>query len=176
MTEETQETQETPQIPEEQVEAPEIQQESEAVDSTPTLEDYNKLADTKKQLSARLAKAEAELKKAKAQPEVKETNQTPVGLTREEAILIAKGTSEVLIEKASLIARANNIGLLEAMKDPLIEAFSEKLKADEKKAKAQLGASSGGSGNTGSYGANKATRLEDAVGMTEEEHRKAIGF
>jgi hypothetical protein len=173
MTEETQEL-DTPQNPE-PAEAPEITETPESVDTTPTLEDYNKLADTKKQLSARLAKAEAELKKAKAQPEVKETN-TPTGLTREEAILIAKGTSEVLIEKASLIAKAQNISLLEAMKDPLIEAFGDKLKADEKKAKASLGASSGGSGNTGSYGKNQAARLEDAVGMSEEEHRKAIGF
>jgi hypothetical protein len=172
MTEETQVDQDTSK-PEEQVEAPETT--TPEVDNVPTLEDYNKLADTKKQLSARLAKAEAELKKAKAQPEVKETN-TPTGLTREEAILIAKGTSEVLIEKASLIAKAQNISLLEAMKDPLIEAFGDKLKADEKKAKASLGASSGGSGNTGSYGKNQAARLEDAVGMSEEEHRKAIGF
>jgi hypothetical protein len=136
--------------------------------STPTVEDYEKL---RKENATLVAQKEHWKKKAttiKVEEPIK-INETPTGLSREEAILIAKGVSETVINEASVIAKAKNISLGDAMKDPLIEAYSQKIKADEKKEKAQLGASKG----SGKYG---GVDLINAVGMTEEEHRKAIGM
>jgi hypothetical protein len=161
MTEETQESQDSS-IPAEQAEAPEIQQESEEV-ATPTLEDYNKLADTKKQLSARLAKAEAELKKVKLTPKT-ETNQTntPPTLSREEAILFARGYTEQEVELASKLALVNKVSILEAVEDDYVKTKIEKRLQKERSEKASLGASSG----------NPRYQAEKPISqMTEEEHR-----
>lgn len=135
-----------------------------------TIADHaKKLEAQNKQLYERAKKAEATAKTLKIETKpINQPNET-VGLSREEAILIAKGTDERIIDKASKIAKAEGITLLEAMKDEAIEAFSEKLKADEKKRKAQLGASGGGSSTS-------SEDLTQKVGMTREEHRKAIGM
>jgi len=132
-----------------------------------TVEDYKKLQQKNKELYERAKTAEALAKAAKSAP-LKETNETP-GLTREEAILIAKGVSEDVINEAAGIAKAKGITLSEAMKTPIIEAFISKIKADEKREKAQLSASGGTS-------KSHNIDLINAVGMTEEEHRKAIGM
>lgn len=135
------------------------------------------LAEKNKQLFARAKKAEDEAKKLKqaleeAKTKTQETNtqtNTTVGLTREEAILIAKGTDERVINEASVIAKAKNIPLLDAMKDPLISAYSSQLEAEAKRAKAQLGASKGGGGSDNGD-------LTQRVGMSRDDHKKALGF
>lgn len=141
-----------------------------STDNTPTLEDYNALQKKNKELFERAKKAEAQAKVAKSTPIIKEIKETPTGLTREEAILIAKGVNEDVINQAAIVAKAKGINIKEAMKDPLIEAYASKIKADEKSEKAQLRASqSGGSGTDN-------RDLSQRVGMTEEEHKKAIGM
>lgn len=135
-----------------------------------TVEDFKALEKKNKELYERAKKAEALAKEAKSKPLIKETNETPTGLTREEAILIAKGVNEDIINQASLVAKAKGVSLMDAMKDPLIEAYASKIKADERREKAQLGTSKSG----GSRGDNGD--LTQRVGMTEEEHRKAIGM
>ena len=105
----------------------------------------------------------------KKEAEINKPNEPTIGLTREEAILIAKGVPDEIINQASLVAKAKGVSLSEAMKDPLIEAYSEKIIAEEKKGKAQLGPATSGP----TY---KGVPLEQAVGMSEEEHRKAIGM
>lgn len=141
-------------------------------DDTPTLEDFIKLKETNAKLYERAKKAEEAAKAAKEtkkdSPNLK-TNETSNGLTREEAILIARGVSEDVINEANDVARAKGITLSEAMKTPLISAFIEKKEAEEKRSKAQLG-SSNYSGKAGSKD------ITQAVGMTEEEHRKSIGM
>jgi hypothetical protein len=134
-----------------------------------TLEDYKALEKKNKELYERAKKAEALAKVAKSKP-INKTNETPTGLTREEAILIAKGVNEDIINQAAIVAKAKGVSLMDAMADPLIEAYSAKIKADEKREKAQLGASR----SSGSRGDNGD--LTQRVGMTEEEHRKAIGM
>lgn len=135
-----------------------------------TVEDFKALEKKNKELFERAKKAEALAKEAKGKPLIKEIKETPTGLTREEAILIAKGVNEDVINQAALVAKAKGVSLMDAMKDPLIEAYASKLKADEKREKAQLGTSKSG----GSRGDNGD--LSQRVGMTEEEHRKAIGM
>lgn len=157
----------------EQIEVEELTEETSEEETTLTVEDYKKLERKNKELFERAKKAEAlvkEVKETKKPAETLKTNETPVSLSREEAILIAKGVDENVIEQASLIASAKGISLNDAMKDPLIEAYTENIKAREKREKAQLGASN----NSGVY-VNKGD-LSQRVGMTEEEHKKAIGM
>lgn len=137
-----------------------------------TLEDYHKKDAANKALYQRVKKAEKELKDLKANKGSEtplKTNETSNSLTREEVILIAKGVPEDVINEANDVARAKGITLSEAMKTPLISAFIREKEAEEKRSKAQLG-SSNYSGKTGSKD------ISQAVGMTEEEHRKSIGM
>jgi hypothetical protein len=148
-------------------------EETPAVETELTVDDYNKLAQEKKDLEAKNKQLFERAKKAEADAKAKaiplQTKEPSNVLSREEAILIAKGVDERIINEAGVIAKAKGINLSEAMKDPLIEAYSEKIKAEEKKEKSQLGASKPGP-------TFKGVPLEQAVGMTEEEHRKAIGM
>lgn len=158
----------------------EVVEETETIDSTNdeeqdtdepevvTLEDYHKTKAAKDKLYQRAKKAEQELKALKAQGS-KPLNNNSSGLTRDEAILIAKGVPEEVINEASDIAKAKGITLSEAMKTPIVTAFIANLKQAETKEKAQL--SSSASGAKSSKG-----DLMQAVGMTEEEHRKALGM
>jgi hypothetical protein len=130
-----------------------------------------KLEETNKQLFERAKKAEDKAKtlKTETKDENINNNNQPVGLTREEAILIAKGTDERIINEAAIIAKAKGINILEAVKDPLIEAYADKLAQEEKKRRAQLGASGGA-------GSSSNDDLTQRVGMSREEHKKAIGM
>lgn len=159
----------------------EVVEETETIDSTNdeeqdtdepevvTLEDYHKTKAAKDKLYQRAKKAEQELKALKAQGTKPLISNNPSGLTRDEAILIAKGVPEEVINEASDIAKAKGITLSEAMKTPIVTAFIANLKQAETKEKAQL--SSSASGAKSSKG-----DLMQAVGMTEEEHRKALGM
>lgn len=130
-----------------------------------TIEDFKELEKKAKTLEQQ---KEHWRKKATKETPLK-TNETSNSLTREEVILIAKGVSEDVINEANDVARAKGITLSEAMKTPLISAFIKEKEAEEKRSKAQLG-SSNYSGKTGSKD------ISQAVGMTEEEHRKSIGM
>lgn len=134
-----------------------------------TIEDFKELEKKAKTLEQQ----KEHWRKKATQSQTKETplktNETSNGLTREEVILIAKGVSEDVINEAHDVARAKGITLSEAMKTPLISAFIREKEAEEKRSKAQLG-SSNYSGKTGSKD------ISQAVGMTEEEHRKSIGM
>lgn len=157
--EEILEQQEAPQTPDE-IETPQTEEEV-----VPTLEDYNKLAETKKQLSARLAKAEAELKANKQKP-LEKTNQE---LTRDEVVLIAKGIPVEDIEQAKVI-QAGKKAMGEALslqeiyeKDLAMVAIREKREAERKSEKAALGAGK----------ATQTSAPEFPMGMSEEDHKKA---
>lgn len=166
---------------EEEITPTEVVEETETIDSTNdeeqeteesevvTLEDYHKEKAAKDKLYQRAKKAEQELKALKAQGSKPLINNNSSGLTRDEAILIAKGVPEEVINEANDIAKAKGITLSEAMKTPIVTAFIANLKQVETKEKAQLGSS-------GSGGKSSKVELSQAVGMTEEEHRKAIGM
>ena len=134
-----------------------------------TVEDYKKLEEKNKSLFQRAKRAEEEAKKLRQPKETLQTKEVSSGLTREEAILIAKGVSEEVLTEASEYAKFKGITLKAAMEAPLIVALSDKIKQEERRNGALLGASNGSGKNTGGD-------LSQVVGMTEGEHRKALGF
>ena len=135
-------------------------EETEQSDDSPTLEDFEQaqaklkeLEEKNKQLYARLKKTE----KVKTETVTKETNENY--LTRDEAILLAKGYDEDDINSLRKLAGDGN--LIEASKDPMFQAYKKEKERKEKAKKSQLGASGAG--------VNKGQK---PVGeMTEEEHR-----
>lgn len=109
--------------------------------------------DTDWKAEAEKAKAEAlkykaileRKQKKEAQPEEAKTDK-PISnesqyLTREEAVLIAKGFDDEHLAHAKKIAKGAGISLLDAVNDPLFIAFEEKQKEEKRKQKAQLNAS-----------------------------------
>jgi len=87
-------------------------------------------------------------------------------LLTNELKLIARGYSDEAIEKAKVIAKGNGTNLLEALKDDMFIAYQTKLKEDQKKEDARLGAS------TGSGESQETSEIRPD--MTREEHEKAF--
>jgi len=124
---------------------------------------------------------EAELKKAKelannykiraekAERLAREKGETQTitnnSLSRDEAILIAKGYDEEALENLNKIAKATNKNIKEAQEDPLFIAWQEKREAEKKSEKARLGASKGSG-----YGEDKLDFSKP--GLSREEHKK----
>lgn len=160
---------ETTEAPVEETQEQVSEEVEEVADDLPTLEDYEKLKKEKETLVAQKEhwRKKAEEKKLAPQAETPQvsTNQ----LTRDEVFLIAKGVSEEVISEARFRADAKGISLKEAMEDPVVITLQKDVEARERRSKAQLAPSSGG--NT-----VRGIDLQNAVGLTEEEHRKAIGM
>lgn len=123
----------------------------------------------------KLAKAEAEAhkwrriaqKNQKAQPTETKPQITNNPELSDELKLIARGLSDEEIDKAKVIARGTGVSLIEAIKDPLFTTFQEKLKEEQKKADAKLGASRG----------SRETQEEltgTEFGSSRDEHIKAF--
>jgi len=95
--------------------------------------------------------------------ETLKTNETQSSsLSREEAILFAKGYTEDEVDLANKLAKVNGIGVLEAIEDDYLKSKRALRLKKEKSEMASLPASNG----TGKFKADKP------VGeMTEEEHR-----
>ena len=125
--------------------------EIDVVDDSPETEDVetlkSKLAESDKakaQILARAKKAEAEVKELKT-PRPNDTITNPV-LSPEDVdvkILKAQGISDELIKNLKVIAKVNDISLLDAQADPVFLAMKDRKEADAKAAKARLGASKG---------------------------------
>lgn len=116
----------------------------------------------KAELTARAKRAEEELKALKAKPQ--QHNDPQIS---DELKLIARGLSDEAIEQAKVIAKGKGISLPDAIKDPLFTIYQEKVKDDERREKAKLGASKG-SGNT----EEKPKGFQS--GATREEHMEAF--
>jgi hypothetical protein len=69
--------------------------------------------------------------------------ETPTGLTRDEAILYAKGFDESEVEHAQKVATLQGVSLTEAVKDELFTTWKSNKEAAVKKEQAQLGTSKG---------------------------------
>jgi hypothetical protein len=118
----------------------------------------------KSQILARAKKAEEELKALKANPPIKQTNDSQFS---DELKLIARGLSDEAIEQAKVIAKGKGISLTEAIKDPTFLIIQKDLDEKEKKEKAKLGASKG-SGES----EEQVSGLQS--GSSREEHEKAF--
>lgn len=135
--------------------------EEETNDETPTLEDYQKL---KKERETLLAQKEHWKKKANQSPplektELKQTNTEY--LTREEAVLLAKGYDEEDLARLNLLAKADGKKLNEVVNDEMFVAWKEKKDDKIKAVKAQLGSSKSSTSKTS----------KPVSEMTPEEHR-----
>jgi hypothetical protein len=109
------------------------------------------LEETNKQLYARA-------KKVPKKVEPKHNS----NLTREEAILFAKGYTEEEVDLANKLAKVNDTSVLVAAEDDYVKGKVQERLNTEKSAKASLGASNGSS-----------IKTTKPVGkMTEEEHAK----
>lgn len=90
------------------------------------------------------------------------TNNT---LSREEAILIAKGRNEDELDLLHTIAKGKGVSLLDAEKNPLFLAYEEKQAEEKKKEQARLGASKGSNSAKSSVGFS-------TPGLSAEDHKK----
>lgn len=113
---------------------------------------------------ARTRKAEAELKKLKAEQAQPHINNDPQ--LSDELKLIARGLSDEEIDQAKVIAKGKGVVLAEAIKDPLFLSYQATLKEQARKEKAKLGASKG-SGES-----RDDTLIKE--NMSREEHMEAF--
>lgn len=139
-------------------------------DNIPTVADYERLKQQNKELYERAKKAEA-LAKAKKEALNKSNKETQPSLSREEAILYAKGYTDDEVSLANKIASIEGVSLLVAVEDEVFRAKVEARKKKEKSEQAALPAS----GGIGKY------KAEKPVGeMTREEHeayyRRVMGI
>jgi hypothetical protein len=88
----------------------------------------------------------------------------PASLTRDEAILIAKGFSDEQLEKAKKIAAVENIPLTEVPNNDLYISWQTKRETEKKEQEAQLGVGRGGRRS------NKKTF--GTKGLTPDEHKE----
>jgi len=137
------------------------------LEETPTEEvDVAKLQEQNKRLYARLKKLEAKTEvKAVVKEEVKPQISNEQFITRDEAILLAKGYEEEEISKLKAIAKGSGISISEAAKDDMFVMWRESKVEEAKKAKSKLGASKG----SGSVKAEKS--IKD---MSKEEHMELV--
>lgn len=138
-------------------------------DDTPTVADYEKLKQQNKELYERAKKAEAIAKAKKEAINKPKENQS--SLSREEAILYAKGYTDDEVSLANKISKLEGVSPLVAIEDDLFKAKVEARKKKEKSEQAALPAS----GGVGKY------KTEKPVGeMTREEHeayyKRVIGL
>jgi len=147
---------------------PEVTEEAEVdleLEAEPEV-DVEKLQATNKKLYARLKALESKVKDTpKEAPQINTINNNEQVLTREEAILIAKGYEDSEIAKLQSIAKGNGCSLLDATKDEMFVVWQEKVAAEAKKAKSQLGASKG----------SGSVRPEKSIAdMTPAEHEAYV--
>lgn len=140
---------------------PEVEETTEDTTTEETQEEENVVI-SKEKFKAMQRKAIAYDASKKAPQKETITNNT---LSREEAILIAKGRSEEDLDLLHTIAKGKGISLLEAEKNPLFTAYEEKKAEEEKKEKARLGASKGSNSAKSSVGFS-------TPGLSPEDHKK----
>lgn len=137
--------------------------------------DVDKLLDTNKKLYARAKSAEAEAKRVKElEEEIKKLKETPTpesapaapeGMSREEAILFAKGLSLEEVDKAKAISALEGTGLLAAVESDIFKAWKTTVDNRKKDEDAEL---------ENSGGSPKAKKKIDfnTPGLTDEQHRE----
>ncbi len=140
--------------------------EEETVDTS--TDDTTESTDEVAELKAKVAELEDKNTKlyarVKAKPVAKTNTNNSSDFFEERIELIASGENKEVVSQAAVIAKAKGLTLAEAMKDPLITAYHEKIKAKEKSDRAALGAS-------GKSIASTETQFKS--GMTTEEHKAA---
>ena len=134
MTDETQHQEaETPETPQEDTQEPQGD-----VDYKAEAAKWKAIAERNKK---KLEKVSTSIKDEEEKP--KETPNTQAGLSRDEALLIAKGYEIEEVDLAAKIAKLNGISMAEATKDEYFQATVKQRKEKERSEKAELPAAQG---------------------------------
>ena len=137
---------------------------TETVDKDATIA---KLSADNKKLFARLKRQESKDGGASSATQKTETatekTETPTGLTRDEAILFAKGFDEAEVEHAQKVATLQGVKLTDAVKDPLFTTWKSNKEAEAKRVQAQLGTSKGAR--------TTVKKTLDTPGLSDEDHK-----
>lgn len=142
-------------------------EESEESTESTDSQSSDELTEREKQFLARAKKAESKLKEQKE--EDKSNEQSADYLSRDEAILIAKGIDEERLNTLKRLQAADysqtgkQKPLTDFQEDQVYKAVDAKLQEEEKKQKAQVTSNRGG-------GSSPADEIKPD--MSEEEHRK----
>jgi len=141
----------------------------EGSDDSPTLEDYQKLKKERETLLAQKAHWKKKAETSKEDKPSNKSNETQPSISREEAILFAKGYTEDEVDLAIKLSKINNITVSEAVKDDYFTNKVDSRIKKEKSANASLAPSS-----KGNFKGSKPYKE-----MTEEERvaqfNKAMG-
>jgi hypothetical protein len=123
--------------------------------------------EAKRQLTARAHRAEAEAKalRAKPKPASQEVNNTLSADDVDTKILQSQGMSDDLIAELKALATVRGKSILATQLDPIFIAIKAGREAEEKNAKASLGASRGS-------GQNKPKKNPSTPGLSDEEHKE----
>lgn len=123
--------------------------------------------EAKRQLTARAHKAEAEAKALKAKSaEAPQINSNALSADDVDVkILQSQGMSEDLITELKALAKVRNTSILATQLDPIFIAIKEKKEAEDKNAKASLGASKGS-------GQVKPKKTAQTPNLSPEEHKE----
>jgi len=147
----------------EETETTEVEETEEETDvESPTLEDYQAL---KKKADTLQAQKEHWRKKATQTPPIKKESEILQTkneyLTREEAVLLAKGYDEEDLARLNVLAKADGKKVNEVVNDEMFIAWKEKKDEKIKAQKAQLGSSKSSTSKTS----------KPVSQMTPEEHK-----
>ncbi len=137
---------------------PEVSHEQDSSDA-----EGKKIAAILERKNKKIAELEAQLTRGSSTVEAPVAS-TNTGLSREEAILFAKGLSEQEVDQASKIAKIEGISLTEALNDDMFVAWKEAQERKAKSAKAQLGASNGSP-------QSPEKKSFDSKGLEREDHK-----
>lgn len=121
---------------------------------------YKAIADRK---TKKLEEVEASLKEKEVEPKKPNETNEQTGLSRDEALLIAKGYEIEEVDLAKRIADLNKVSLSEAVKDNYFQAQVQARKEKEMSEKAQLNPAKGGIYQP----------AKDPAEMSESEHADA---
>lgn len=105
--------------------------------------------------------------KSKAQESKPAQNQETINnssssLSREEAMLIAKGFNEDDLDYLNVVAKGTGLSLKDAQEHPLFVTYTDKLNADKKSKRATMSTSKG----------STATKQVNLTNMSAEDHKK----
>lgn len=119
--------------------------------------------DKRKRLFARLQREKNKPAPAKPAPAPKKA-ETPTGLSRDEAIVIAKGFNEDELEYANKVAALEGIKVTEAINNPLFKTWKASNDEAAKKQAAQLGTSKGAR--------STVKKTFDTPGLSDDDHKE----
>lgn len=125
------------------------------------------------QVLARAKRAEDTVRKFKTSNETKAPSNLNNVLSREEAVLIARGYDDESLNQIQVIAKGKGISMLDAEKDPLFVSYKEKKESEAKAEKAKLGASKGSGQKESKPGFNKFESLSDHKKLWEEANNNS---